>query len=184
MLLLTQMDPARNRKRFYLLRVGRNLFGEWSLTREWGRIGSPGRVRLDTFRTEGEERGAGQDRSTPSALDLPAMRVCSGWRASASTGRRARPTITISLLVRRIDELFTAWPFLGSRRRGIAASGKRTPPPLNSTPLPCPTADVLAHAPRFPILGSVQARRLAPSPPAIKYPRTPVVDKRTRMTGR
>ena len=29
---------------------------------------------------------------------------------------RSQPTTTMSTLMRRIDELFTAWPFLGSRR--------------------------------------------------------------------
>jgi predicted DNA-binding WGR domain protein len=33
--------------RFYSLRVQGSLFGAWSLIREWGRIGSPGRVRAD-----------------------------------------------------------------------------------------------------------------------------------------
>lgn len=31
-----------------------NLFGEWVLLREWGRIGSPGRVRLDVHPSEGD----------------------------------------------------------------------------------------------------------------------------------
>ena len=30
------------------------LFGEWVLLREWGRIGSPGRVRRDSHRSESE----------------------------------------------------------------------------------------------------------------------------------
>jgi predicted DNA-binding WGR domain protein len=30
------------------------LLGEWSLIREWGRVGSPGTVRKDWFETEEE----------------------------------------------------------------------------------------------------------------------------------
>jgi predicted DNA-binding WGR domain protein len=51
---LTQSIPDANRHRFYLLRTLPTLFGEWMLLREWGRIGSPGRVRRDRHETEGE----------------------------------------------------------------------------------------------------------------------------------
>ena len=44
---LQSIDPARNRRRFYAMSVQRDLFGDWVLVREWGRIGRPGRVRLD-----------------------------------------------------------------------------------------------------------------------------------------
>ena len=59
-MLLKQIAAARNRKRFYMIGVGRTLFSEWSVQHEWGRIGSPGRVWLDTFMTEQEARGAEQ----------------------------------------------------------------------------------------------------------------------------
>jgi predicted DNA-binding WGR domain protein len=39
---LHQIDPARNRQRFYTLQLAPNLFGEWSLIRSWGRIGTSG----------------------------------------------------------------------------------------------------------------------------------------------
>lgn len=42
---LEKRDPAKNLSRFYSLRVLPNLFGEWSLQREWGRIGQAGKVR-------------------------------------------------------------------------------------------------------------------------------------------
>jgi predicted DNA-binding WGR domain protein len=53
---ITRRDPDRRMARFYSLRVQGSLFGAtpegravraWSLIREWGRIGSPGRVRAD-----------------------------------------------------------------------------------------------------------------------------------------
>lgn len=51
---LTHSIPAANQHRFYLLRTLPTLFGDCVLLRESGRIGSPGRVRCDRHRTEGE----------------------------------------------------------------------------------------------------------------------------------
>jgi len=47
MLVLERRDPSRNMARFYVLAIEPNLFGEAALAREWGRIGSLGRRRLD-----------------------------------------------------------------------------------------------------------------------------------------
>jgi predicted DNA-binding WGR domain protein len=44
---LQKCDPERNQHRYYLLSIQPNLFGRWSLIREWGRIGRPGRVKID-----------------------------------------------------------------------------------------------------------------------------------------
>ena len=44
-LTLHQIDPARNRQRFYTLQLAPNLFGEWSLIRSWGRLGTSGQQR-------------------------------------------------------------------------------------------------------------------------------------------
>jgi predicted DNA-binding WGR domain protein len=41
---LVRMDPENNTRRFYAARVQATLFGTFALVREWGRIGSPGRV--------------------------------------------------------------------------------------------------------------------------------------------
>lgn len=41
---LEKRDPTRNLARFYSLMVLPTLFGEWSLQREWGRIGQAGQV--------------------------------------------------------------------------------------------------------------------------------------------
>jgi predicted DNA-binding WGR domain protein len=35
-----------------------NLFGEWTLQREWGRVGQGGQVRLDLFRSKAEAERA------------------------------------------------------------------------------------------------------------------------------
>lgn len=46
---LTRTDSGRNMRRFYRLDVQPDLFGNWSLWREWGRIGSGGQVRQDPY---------------------------------------------------------------------------------------------------------------------------------------
>jgi predicted DNA-binding WGR domain protein len=50
---LVRREPARNMARFYRLDVQPTLFGAWTLWREWGRIGSPGRVRAEPYPTAG-----------------------------------------------------------------------------------------------------------------------------------
>jgi len=51
---LVRHDQAKNMHRFYQMFVAQGLLGEWSLIREWGRVGSPGTVRNDWFDTEEE----------------------------------------------------------------------------------------------------------------------------------
>lgn len=50
---LRRIDPAANMARFYQMVVQRDLFGGATLIREWGRIGSPGRVVSQHFPDEG-----------------------------------------------------------------------------------------------------------------------------------
>lgn len=45
---------TRNISRFYRMEVLQNLFGEWTLYREWGRIGQGGQVRMDYFTDESQ----------------------------------------------------------------------------------------------------------------------------------
>jgi predicted DNA-binding WGR domain protein len=47
MLVLERREPSRNMARFYVLAIEPTLFGDMALVREWGRIGSLGRRRLD-----------------------------------------------------------------------------------------------------------------------------------------
>ncbi len=47
------IDDARNKRRFYALSVERTLFGDWVLVREWGRIGTGGRIRRDFYASVG-----------------------------------------------------------------------------------------------------------------------------------
>ena len=53
---LEKRIPEKSQFRFYRLEVQPTLFGEWSLIREWGRIGRQGRVVVDTFTTQAEAR--------------------------------------------------------------------------------------------------------------------------------
>ena len=49
---LVRHQPDKNMHRFYQMLVMPSLFGDWSLIREWGRVGSPGTVRKDWFVTK------------------------------------------------------------------------------------------------------------------------------------
>ena len=50
---LEKVDPARNQRRYYALSVCPTLFGEWSVLREWGRLGhAGGRVRMESHTSE------------------------------------------------------------------------------------------------------------------------------------
>ena len=55
---LHRSDPARNMRRFYLLDMQRDLFAQWCLIREWGRIGQGGQVRAVPFPTESAAQAA------------------------------------------------------------------------------------------------------------------------------
>jgi predicted DNA-binding WGR domain protein len=49
MAFLTRTDPARNIDRFYLVEIMSSLFGDWTMLREWGRRGSAGTVRINSY---------------------------------------------------------------------------------------------------------------------------------------
>lgn len=51
---LIRCVPALNQDRFYVLTAAPTLFGDWTLIREWGRRGSPGRLRYDPHRSAGD----------------------------------------------------------------------------------------------------------------------------------
>ena len=51
MIYLERHDPKKNLYRFYRLSLERNLFGEWSLMREWGRLGYAGHEKIDLYDT-------------------------------------------------------------------------------------------------------------------------------------
>ena len=50
---LERVDPACNMQRFYQMTVQIDLFGDASLIRVWGRIGTRGRQKVDNHADEG-----------------------------------------------------------------------------------------------------------------------------------
>jgi predicted DNA-binding WGR domain protein len=56
--ILYRIDQAKNMHRFYRLDVQPDLFGQWCLMREWGRIGSTGQTRSAPFPTPQEAQAA------------------------------------------------------------------------------------------------------------------------------
>ena len=55
---LTRIDASCNARRFYRMEIVPGLFGDWSLIREWGRVGQAGQVRVDWFETEAAAKDA------------------------------------------------------------------------------------------------------------------------------
>ncbi|NOQ64997.1 MAG: WGR domain-containing protein [Methyloprofundus sp.] len=51
-------NEVENKHRFYQLLIMPGLFGDWSLVREWGHVGSPGTVKKDWFASESEADAA------------------------------------------------------------------------------------------------------------------------------
>ena len=53
-LYLRRTDAAKRMNRFYLMTVQRDLFGGANLIREWGRVGSSGRMKVTRHADEGQ----------------------------------------------------------------------------------------------------------------------------------
>jgi predicted DNA-binding WGR domain protein len=60
MAFLIRTDAARNIDRVYVVDDHQTLFGEWAVLREWGRRGSPGTLRVDSYRRQEEAQSAEQ----------------------------------------------------------------------------------------------------------------------------
>lgn len=58
---LHRIDPSQNMRRFYTLAIQPTLFGGASVIRNWGRIGTNGQSKAETFDGE-EEAVAASDR--------------------------------------------------------------------------------------------------------------------------
>jgi predicted DNA-binding WGR domain protein len=57
-LILYRIDPEKRMHRFYRLAMQPDLFGQWCVTREWGRIGSSSRIRSAPYPTPQEAKTA------------------------------------------------------------------------------------------------------------------------------
>ena len=55
---LVKLRPAERQARFYRLAIWPDLFGRFSLAREYGRIGQGGTLRVDSFGAEDEAEAA------------------------------------------------------------------------------------------------------------------------------
>ena len=53
-------DTEKNMHRFYQIFVTPGIFDDWSLVKEWGRVGSPGTVRNEWFACVEAAEMAGQ----------------------------------------------------------------------------------------------------------------------------
>lgn len=62
MIYLTRRRPEHHESRFYALHLQPDLFGPVCVVKEWGRIGSPGTVRLEVYGDETAARASMQKR--------------------------------------------------------------------------------------------------------------------------
>ena len=69
---LTRVDASQNMARYYRMTVRPTLFGEWSLVREWGRLGRGGQVRANAFLEEADALDA--------MMTLESSKVRKGYR--------------------------------------------------------------------------------------------------------
>lgn len=53
-LFIQRIDPCKNMARFYAMSIEPTLFGDTSLIRNWGRIGTRGQWRIDLFQHENQ----------------------------------------------------------------------------------------------------------------------------------
>ncbi len=49
---MRRIDPATNVARFYVLTLERDLFGNFAVTRQWGRVATAGRVITEPYADE------------------------------------------------------------------------------------------------------------------------------------
>ncbi len=55
---LRRIDPSRNMRRFYTIAIQPTLFGGASVIRNWGRIGTNGQSKMETFDQPEQAEGA------------------------------------------------------------------------------------------------------------------------------
>jgi predicted DNA-binding WGR domain protein len=58
LIVLRRIEPQRNMNRFYALSLQPDLFGTFSVVKEWGRIGQPRTVRQEVYVDETAARAA------------------------------------------------------------------------------------------------------------------------------
>jgi predicted DNA-binding WGR domain protein len=97
MLVLERRDESRNMARFYVLAVEPTLLGDSALVREWGRIGTIGRRRLDLHpdaAAAGEALEKWLARKTQRGYRLTESRGCERYSQGMPCGRIHAPSGT------------------------------------------------------------------------------------------
>jgi predicted DNA-binding WGR domain protein len=74
MIYLERTDPARNMARYYCLTVEKNLFGEFSLVRTWGRIGRTCQMQVELWTSREDCRGCSGTQSPREAPERLCLR--------------------------------------------------------------------------------------------------------------
>jgi predicted DNA-binding WGR domain protein len=132
---LARIDPARNMCRFYRLDVQPDLFGGFTVVKEWGRIGARGRMMDEWHMTEGQALAALQRqaerkrrRGYQCECRTPNLEVLRERPLKiAASGLPTRPFLSPDVeSIRRRS---------GTRRQG-ALQGKRGSPSIRSRPDP------------------------------------------------
>lgn len=130
---LTRRDPVRNMARFYVLTLQPTLFGEVSLLRNWGRIGSKGQVLHETF-GDGEIANA-------ALRKIERRKRQKGYRGNVPTDEVNEACSPDQDDPRRIG--CNQVPDCGKRKRLVAADRLRHPLPAETLQPSCPRAMVL-----------------------------------------
>jgi predicted DNA-binding WGR domain protein len=81
-LYIEKTDKAKNMARFYALSIEPNLFGEASLTRRWGRLGTKGKIMVHNFEVERD--------AVTLFLDLVRQKRSRGYSTVLQTPRTSR----------------------------------------------------------------------------------------------
>lgn len=79
-LYLRRADPSRNMRRFYRLDIQPDLFGRVMLTKQWGRVGTQGRMQAESFESEELAAVALQQQAERKRRRGYSMRVSPLWR--------------------------------------------------------------------------------------------------------
>jgi predicted DNA-binding WGR domain protein len=143
---LVKVSPAKRQTRFYRPEIWPDLFGGFSLVREYGRIGQPGRLQLDPFpeidsarkafaRLVSRKQRRGyvpsvmrfRDDGKPLQLSLPEVRQHEIRSKLTPLCRYDSPASAPR------ETLRTAAPETGAARTGQAATLAATPAPLKDS---------------------------------------------------
>lgn len=115
---IERIDPQRNMARYYRLAIAPTLFGDVSVIRTWGRIGTHGQTRVHVFAREQEAIGF--------FLKLLAFKRRRGYKPRTCGLAPRRPT---SSDTRRLsDALCSGEP----QPRGLVAPADNAPAPASA----------------------------------------------------